>query len=179
MMRNATGKKTTQESLQNCFFPGQSSSFIKCRDVLFSGFAMYICFVKTCYILTVYTYIYIYSKYTSEQQLHSSSFCQNLIPSSLGLFSELSGLPSSMTVFMILPSSFSFFARSAAFKSISNKLPMPMKHPVITPQTPVLLQEFLETIEVFNLCHVMRSLSSNFHEFGVWMVMSCQSSGYK
>ena len=63
MMRNATGKKTTQESLQNCFFPGQSSSFIKCRDVLFSGFAMYICFVKTCYILTVYTYIYIFKIY--------------------------------------------------------------------------------------------------------------------
>ena len=107
---------------------------------------------------------------------------------SFGRFSlSAIGLPSSMTVFMILPSSFSFFARSAAFKSISSKLPMPMKHPVITPQTPP-LQELRSSFSgkkkvrqrdnwtMQPSCHeVIVQLSM---EFGLWMVGAKRGSAY-
>ena len=106
---------------------------------------------------------------------------------SFGRFSlSAIGLPSSMTVFMILPSSFSFFARSAAFKSISSKLPIPMKHPVITPQTPP-LQELRVVARKKKVrqrdnwtmqpsCHeVIVQLSM---EFGLWMVGAKRGSAY-
>mmetsp|Transcript_100467 Transcript_100467/g.199492 ORF Transcript_100467/g.199492 Transcript_100467/m.199492 type:complete len:248 (-) Transcript_100467:312-1055(-) len=68
-------------------------------------------------------------------ELQSSCLSASTIQS-VARSQESATWPSAMMVFIMLSSSLAFFARSAAPRSTTNKLSIPMKHPMITPQTP-------------------------------------------